>query len=55
MHHNQWLALETSTDTLSLAVSRGTHTWSHTGAGGARTSTHMIPQSLALLLSLIHI
>ena len=49
MHTNQWLALETSTDTLSLAVARGTQTWTHTGAGGALTSTHMIPQTLALL------
>ena len=49
MHNNQWLALETSTDTLSLAVSRGTQTWTHTSAGGALTSTHMIPQTLALL------
>ena len=49
MHTNQWLALETSTDTLSLAVSRGTQTWTHTSAGGALTSTHMIPQTLALL------
>ena len=49
MHHNSWLALETSTDTLSLAVARGTHTWTHTRAGGALTSTHMIPQTLALL------
>ena len=49
MHTNQWLALETSTDTLSLAVARGTQTWMHTSAGGALTSTHMIPQTLALL------
>jgi tRNA threonylcarbamoyladenosine biosynthesis protein TsaB len=49
MHHNLWLALETSTDTLSLAVSRGAQTWTHTSAGGALTSTHMIPQTLALL------
>jgi tRNA threonylcarbamoyladenosine biosynthesis protein TsaB len=49
MHTNQWLALETSTDTLSLAVVRGTQTWTHTSAGGALTSTHMIPQTLALL------
>ncbi len=48
MHNNQWLALETSTDTLSLAVSRGTQTWTHTSAGGPLTSTHMIPQTLAL-------
>ena len=49
MHNNQWLALETSTDTLSLAVARGTQAWTHTSAGGALTSTHMIPQTLALL------
>jgi tRNA threonylcarbamoyladenosine biosynthesis protein TsaB len=49
MHINQWLALETSTDTLSIAVARGTQTWTHTSAGGALTSTHMIPQTLALL------
>jgi tRNA threonylcarbamoyladenosine biosynthesis protein TsaB len=49
MHTNQWLALETSTDTLSLAVARGTQTWTHTSAGGALTSTHMIPQTLSLL------
>jgi tRNA threonylcarbamoyladenosine biosynthesis protein TsaB len=49
MNPNQWLALETSTDTLSLAVARGTQTWTHTSAGGALTSTHMIPQALALL------
>ena len=49
MHNNQWLALETSTDTLSLAVARGTQTWTHTSPGGALTSTHMIPQTLALL------
>jgi tRNA threonylcarbamoyladenosine biosynthesis protein TsaB len=49
MHNNQWLALETSTDILSLAVARGANTWTHTSAGGALTSTHMIPQTLALL------
>ncbi len=49
MHTNAWLALETSTDTLSLAVARGTQTWTHTSAGGALTSMHMIPQTLALL------
>ncbi len=49
MDTHQWLALETSTDTLSLAVARGTQTLTHTSAGGALTSTHMIPQTLALL------
>ncbi len=49
MHTHQWLALETSTDTLSLAVARGTQSWTRTSAGGPLTSTHMIPQTLALL------
>jgi tRNA threonylcarbamoyladenosine biosynthesis protein TsaB len=45
----KWLALETSTDTLSLAVSQGAQQWTHTSAGGPQTSAHMIPQSMALL------
>lgn len=49
MHTHSWLALETSTDTLSLAVARGSQTWAHTSAGGALTSAHMITQTLALL------
>lgn len=49
MHNPKWLALETSTDILSLAVARGPQTWTHTGPGGALTSTHMIPQTMALL------
>ena len=49
MHNNSWLALETSTDTLSLAVARGAQTWTHTSAGGALTSAHMIAHTLALL------
>ena len=49
MHNPKWLALETSTDLLSLAVARGPQTWTHTGPGGALTSTHMIPQTMALL------
>jgi tRNA threonylcarbamoyladenosine biosynthesis protein TsaB len=44
-----WLALETSTDTLSIAVARGAHTWRYNGAGAAQSSPSMIPQSLALL------
>jgi len=37
MHNPKWLALETSTDILSLAVARGPQTWTHTGPGGALT------------------
>lgn len=49
MSIHQWLALETSTSTLSLAVAKEAQTWTHTSPGGALTSTHMIPQILALL------
>lgn len=49
MLNSKWLALETSTDTLSLAVARDGQVWSHTGAGGAHTSATMLPQTLALL------
>ena len=44
-----WLALETSTDTLSIAVARGNQTWHYSGAGAAQSSPNMIPQSMALL------
>ena len=49
MTSTAWLALETSTDTLSIAVARGERTWCYTGAGAAQSSPNMIPQSLALL------
>ena len=41
------LALDTSTDTMSIAVSRGVgasaQVWQHTGAGGAQASSTLIP------------
>ena len=46
--HN-WLALETSTDTLSLALARGLQTWTHTSAGGAQASTQTLPQIQILM------
>ncbi len=46
--HN-WLALETSTDTLSLALARGEHVWAHTSVGGAQASVHTLPQIQALM------
>ena len=46
--HN-WLALETSTDTLSLALARGADTWTHTSAGGAQASMHTLPQIQTLM------
>jgi tRNA threonylcarbamoyladenosine biosynthesis protein TsaB len=49
MQNKPWLALETSTDTLSIAVSRDTQTWSHTSAGGAQSSAQTLPQTLRLM------
>jgi tRNA threonylcarbamoyladenosine biosynthesis protein TsaB len=49
MHTNSWLALETSTDLLSLAVSRGDQQWTHTSAGGAKSSESILPSIDALL------
>ena len=49
MTSSSWLALETSTDTLSIAVGRDHQSWCYTGAGAAQSSASMIPQSLALL------
>jgi tRNA threonylcarbamoyladenosine biosynthesis protein TsaB len=47
------LALDTSTDILSIAVQRGTGDaalmWQHSAAGGAQTSTHLIPEILRLM------
>ena len=47
------LAFETSTEVMSIAVSRsvgGTVTvWEHTGVGGAQASAHLISQLMALL------
>ncbi len=47
------LAFDTSTDAMSIAVSRtglgGVQLWQHTAPGGAQTSTGLIPAILALL------
>jgi tRNA threonylcarbamoyladenosine biosynthesis protein TsaB len=50
------LAFDTSTDAMSIAVSRtglygvsGAQLWQHTAPGGAQTSTGLIPAILALL------
>ncbi|WP_404303252.1 tRNA (adenosine(37)-N6)-threonylcarbamoyltransferase complex dimerization subunit type 1 TsaB [Alicycliphilus denitrificans] len=43
------LAFDTSTDTLSIAVQRGTQLWTHSGAGGAQASTTLIPAIRTLL------
>jgi tRNA threonylcarbamoyladenosine biosynthesis protein TsaB len=45
----QFLAFDTSTDVLSVAVSRGERTWVHEGVGGAQASAHLIPVALDLM------
>lgn len=46
----QLLAIESSTDTLSVAVCRGTATvFAHEGPGGAQASAQLIPTVLSLL------
>ncbi len=45
----RWLAFDTSTDVLSLAVARGDHVWTQTLPGGAQASSGLIPAVLALL------
>jgi len=43
------LALDTSTEQLSIAVLCGDRVWCHRGTGGAQASTHLIPGVLELL------
>ena len=43
------LALETSTDRLSVAVQNGEATWTFDGAGGAKSSATLIPAVMNLL------
>jgi len=47
------LAIDTSTETMSIAVQRGSadapEPWLHTAPGGAQTSTQLIPAILALM------
>ena len=43
------LAIDTSTERLSIAVQRGTRQWQHEGVGGRHSSTALIPESLKLL------
>jgi tRNA threonylcarbamoyladenosine biosynthesis protein TsaB len=45
----RWLAFDTSTDVLSLAVARGEQVWTQTLPGGAHASSGLIPAVLALL------
>ena len=45
----KFLAFDTSTDLMSIAVTDGARVWQHTGPGGARSSATLIPAILALL------
>ena len=45
----KFLAFDTSTDVLSVALSDGVQTWGHEGAGGAQASAQLIPTVLDLL------
>ena len=46
-----FLAFDTSTDVMSIALTNGVQVWQHTGPGGAKASTTLIPAILALLAS----
>jgi tRNA threonylcarbamoyladenosine biosynthesis protein TsaB len=45
----RWLAFDTSTDVLSLAVASGDQVWTQTLPGGAQASSGLIPAVLAML------
>jgi tRNA threonylcarbamoyladenosine biosynthesis protein TsaB len=49
MSELRWLAFDTSTDVLSLAVARGDRVWTQTLPGGAQSSSGLIPAVLGLL------
>ena len=46
---HRWLAFDTSTDVLSLAVARGGQVWTQTLPGGAQASSGLIPAVQAML------
>ena len=45
----RWLAFDTSTDVLSLALARGEQVWTQTLPGGAQASSGLIPAVMVLL------
>ena len=49
MSEFRWLAFDTSTDVLSLAVARGDRVWTQTLPGGAQSSSGLIPAVLNML------
>lgn len=48
-HNGSFLAFDTSTDVMSIALTDGVRVWQHTGPGGAKASSTLIPAILALL------
>ena len=49
LENSKFLAFDTSTDVMSVALTDGQRVWQHTGPGGARASTTLVPAVLALL------
>jgi tRNA threonylcarbamoyladenosine biosynthesis protein TsaB len=45
----KFLAFDTSTDVMSIALTDGVRVWEHTAPGGAKASTTLIPAILGLL------
>lgn len=45
----KFLAFDTSTDQMSIALTDGARVWQHSGPGGAQTSSTLIPAIMALL------
>jgi len=44
-----YLAFDTSTEHLSIALRVGDRQWTHTGEGGAQASAHLVPAIMAML------
>lgn len=49
LKNGKFLAFDTSTDVMSVALTDGDRLWQHTGPGGAKASSTLIPAVLALL------
>ena len=49
LENPKFLAFDTSTDLMSVAVTDGVRVWQHSGPGGAKSSATLIPAILALL------
>ncbi|NBU19746.1 MAG: tRNA (adenosine(37)-N6)-threonylcarbamoyltransferase complex dimerization subunit type 1 TsaB, partial [Betaproteobacteria bacterium] len=53
MHTYKWLAIETSSDMLSLAIAStqgdASEVWAHTSQGGAKSSQLVLPEIVRLM------